>query len=89
MKSIQQWSLLIILLSIMTSKAGAQAIPELKVLAIEELADYLKPEKRNQLKTAGEITNARLAKYFRQSFSKRFFYDHKTLANRLANYNKL
>jgi len=89
MKSIQKWSLLIILLALTTSKSWAQVIPDQKVLAIEKIADYLKAEQHAQLKAGGEITTARLAQYFREKFSERFFYDYQSLDNRLATYNKI
>lgn len=89
MKNIQGLNLFIILLTIVVSESYAQIIPDHKVVAIEELPNYLKGEKRKELARNGAITPILLAKYFRQQFSERFFYDYNDCYERLDNYNKL
>ena len=71
------------------SKLLAQEIPDQKVVGITELVDYLKIEKKNELATNGKITNDRLAKYFKEKFSERFFYDYKSFDSRLKKYNEI
>lgn len=68
---------------------SAQQIPDDHVLGIDELAQVLTPKVRAQLAGDGPITHSKLAEYFREKFSERFFYDHKSFPNRLAHYNEL
>jgi len=67
----------------------AQKIPDNKILNSKELIQLLKEDKRNQLKVNGEITEDRLAEYFKEKFSERFFYNYKNFYPRLENYNEL
>lgn len=67
----------------------AQGISSDKVLKINQLAIVLKVEVKAHLEMNGKISEAKLAEYFRQKFSERFFYDYKTFSDRLAHYNKL
>ena len=66
----------------------AQNIPSDKVIAIETLADYLEDEVKDEVAKKGDISPAILARYFRETFSERFFYDYRTVDDRLAVYNK-
>lgn len=67
----------------------AQGIPAEKVLEIDQLSSVLKPAVLARLEVDGPVSAAMLAEYFRQKFSERFFYDHKTFPERLAHYNGL
>lgn len=89
MKCYQRLGLLLLFLTLVHSEVKAQVLPDQRVLDIEELADYLKPETRGQLQANGEITTESLAAYFRERFSERFFYDYKGFDGRLETYNSL
>lgn len=65
---------------------GAQSVPSERVLPIDDLTNYLKDEVRKEL---NEANQSEIAKYFREKFSERFFYDFKTLSDRLLHYNSL
>ena len=65
-----------------------QQIPHDHVLNIDELTQFLKTEVKTQLAEDGQVTHTKLAKYFREKFSERFFYDHKSFYDRLSHYNK-
>ncbi|MBD0778911.1 heparinase II/III family protein [Maribacter sp. ANRC-HE7] len=89
MKCYQRLGLLLLFLTLVHSEVKAQVLPDQRVLDIETLADYLKPETRGQLQANGEITTESLAAYFRERFSERFFYDYKGFDGRLETYNTL
>ena len=89
LKNIQGIVLFLICCSGMGAQTFAQAIPDQKVLDIQELPNYLNAEKRKALEVHGEISPERLAAYFRAEFSERFFYDHKDFYARLENYHKI
>ncbi|MDW5289901.1 heparinase II/III family protein [Formosa sp. PL04] len=82
-----KFSFSILFLTVFSTTLWAQEIPSQKVLTVTELPNYLKPEVREQLEVDGKITEARLAAYFREQFSKRFYYDYKTFPERLKIYN--
>lgn len=65
---------------------NAQSIPSTEVLPIEDLTKYLNKEVQEELK---EADRSELAKYFREQFSERFFYDYKTFDDRLPHYNSV
>ncbi len=67
----------------------AQTIPSHRVVDNSELTGFLKSEVLEQIYTEGEISEAKLADYFRKKFSERFFYDYKTFYDRLPHYNKI
>lgn len=67
-------------------ESTAQTIPENSVIPIENLTDYLSKSVRKELKEPGSKS---LAKYFREKFSERFFYDYQTFYDRLPHYNSL
>ncbi|WP_370088007.1 heparinase II/III family protein [Ekhidna sp.] len=80
-------STLIILIAILLRSHGvAQSIPSERVLPIGDLTNYLKEEVRKELNGADQ---SELAKYFRDKFSERFFYDYNTFYDRLPHYNLL
>ncbi|WP_430424013.1 heparinase II/III family protein [Maribacter litoralis] len=66
----------------------AQHIPSNTVLEFNELVSVLKPETKAKLKEGNNITEKHLVAYFRESFTKRFFYDYRTVAQRLKFYNE-
>lgn len=63
-----------------------QSIPSDRVLATEDLTQYLKKDVRKKL---GKIDNPELAQFFRDQFSQQFFYDYRTFYDRLPHYNKV
>ncbi|MFB9057945.1 heparinase II/III family protein [Mariniflexile ostreae] len=67
----------------------AQDIPSTKVIAISELSNYLKPEIKKSLNANAEISEVKLAHYFREKFSERYFYDWSTFSTRFSNYKTL
>lgn len=70
------------------SIAFSQAVPSQSVLDIKELPDYLKDDIKKELLLNDAITEKTLAKYFREKFSERFFYNHETFGERLSLYNE-
>lgn len=66
----------------------AQHIPSNTVLEFNELVSVLKPDTKAKLKEGNNITEKLLAAYFRERFSKRFFYDYRTVGQRLKFYNE-
>ncbi|MEL6672037.1 MAG: heparinase II/III family protein [Bacteroidota bacterium] len=68
------------------TSAWGQVIPEDRVLAVEELAAALKPDIRVELSKDGQLTEAKLAAYFRAFFAEHFFYDYRSVPARLAHY---
>ena len=81
--------LIAILITCTATGLVAQGIPADKVLEIDQLSSVLKPEVLARLEADGPVSPAKLAEYFRKTFSERFFYDHKTFAERLVHYNGL
>ncbi len=77
------------LVSVVSLGLFAQQIPANKVLTNDELGAFLKNEVIEQIEVNGELTDAQLAKYFRERFSERFFYDYNTLDQRLPHYKGL
>lgn len=67
----------------------AQEVPEEKVVPVSDLARYLKPSVQKELRVEGEINEALLAKYFREKFAERFFYDWNSFNNRFEKYQQL
>ncbi|HAF78586.1 MAG TPA: heparinase [Maribacter sp.] len=66
----------------------AQHISSDSVLGVNELATVLKPETKAEFSDENNITDKQLAAYFRRKFTERFFYDYRTVDNRLALYNE-
>jgi len=67
---------------------SAQDIPIHKVIPIDDLSEFLKDDVKKEIASGDEISEAALAKYFREKFSERFFYDWQTVDDRFALYNK-
>ncbi len=88
MKCILKRILFLAVLNCFFLDVGAQVIPAQTIIKPHELTEYLKEAERAQI---GDInqSNQQLAQYFRTKFSERFFYDYRTLDNRLSTYNQL
>lgn len=75
-----------LLASLISVENKAQTIPANSIIPIENLTDYLDKSVLNDL---GETESSLLAKYLRERFSERFFYDYQTFDDRLSHYNKV
>lgn len=64
----------------------AQNIPSEKIIGVNDLQYYLKQEVIQELGGTKAITQAKLAQYFRDKFSERFFYDWKNNDARFKQY---
>ena len=67
----------------------AQTVASNQVIPVNELAAYLKPEVKAALNKGGAITVADLAKYFREKYSERYFFDFNDFETRFKTYNTL
>ena len=67
----------------------SQEIPSNKIIDINKLAYYLKPDVQKDLGGENRIPQAKLAQYFREKFSERYFYDWKSFAKRFESYNTI
>ena len=76
-----------IFLTFVSNALIGQEITSDRVVSNEELSGLLKEEVRKQISSNGQITQSKLAAYFRDKFSERFFYDYKTFYDRLSHYN--
>ncbi|WP_298778469.1 heparinase II/III family protein [uncultured Polaribacter sp.] len=79
----------IIFLLLFTLTVYGQKIPSKKVLNVTELPNFLKNDVKNQLLDKGELSVEKLASYFREKFSERYYYDYKTVEKRFALYSVL
>ena len=84
MKAIYTTLLLLVSISIF-----GQEIPSKKVIEVSELINFLNDDVKNQLLENGKISTEKLASYFRNKFSERYFYDYKTVDNRFQEYSNL
>lgn len=84
MKAIYTSLLLLVSISIF-----GQKIPSKKVIEVSELINFLNDDVKNQLIENEEISTEKLASYFRDKFSERYFYDYKTVDNRFQEYDLL
>lgn len=64
-------------------------IPSERVLQTTQLYNYLQDDVKNKLGAKKNVSEATLAKYFREKFSERFFYDWQTFSERFKEYNDL
>ena len=62
--------------------AYAQKIPSNRVLTNNELGSFLKDEVKSALQNNANISEEKLALYFRQKFTERYFYNWETAAER-------
>ncbi|SDX93551.1 Heparinase II/III-like protein [Lutibacter oricola] len=67
----------------------SQQIPSKKVIDISQLSTYLKKEVQQELSKSEDISNAKLADYFRTKFSERYFFDWHNFEQRFTEYQKL
>ncbi|MEO0901093.1 MAG: heparinase II/III family protein, partial [Bacteroidota bacterium] len=67
----------------------AQGIPSERVMKTEELSGFLKDEVKNEIAKNQPLTEKQLAKYFREKFTERFFYNHKTFNQRFLEYSEI
>ncbi len=67
----------------------AQEIPSNKIIDLDKLAHYLKPEVQDDLGGSNRISEAVLAQYFREKFSERYFYDWKSFDSRFESYHTI
>ena len=81
--------LYVILLMIGALNSKAQELPALHVVAADSLWHYLKPEVKYQFTGDEENAIVNLARYFREKFVERFFYDHRTVEKRFEHYNEI
>lgn len=79
-----KFNALLILYFLISAGLHAQSIPSSKVLPTADLKKHLNKQVQKELKGAD---HAELAKYFREKFSERFFYDYQTFYDRLPHYN--
>ncbi|WP_237589820.1 heparinase II/III family protein [Polaribacter sargassicola] len=66
-----------------------QKIPSKKIIKVSKLDKFLKDDVKKQLSENGKITLEKLASYFRDQFSERYYYNYKTVDNRFAEYSTL
>lgn len=69
--------------------SDAQTIPSDKILKTEELSPYLNTSIQKELKNNGAISEESLAKYFREKFKERYFYNWETNEKRFKEYTIL
>ncbi|NRT14609.1 hypothetical protein HNP99_000949 [Flavobacterium sp. 28A] len=62
---------------VLSMSSYAQDIAAGKIITNNKLVDYLKPEVQQVLGVVNAITDAKLAQYFRDKFSERYFYNWK------------
>lgn len=67
----------------------AQNIPSRSVVSIDNLSNYLKVEVKKDIVKKGEITTSELARYFRDKFSERYFYNWRNFDKRFLTYKAI
>ena len=67
----------------------AQNIASNQIIPVNQLAAYLKPEVKAALSNEGVIPEADLAKYFREKYAERYFFDFNEFETRFKTYNTL
>lgn len=81
--------ILIFGLTISSMSLPAQDIPVRTVMPIEQLSQFLTGDVKQVLTKEGEITEAVLAKYFREKISERYFYDWNNFDQRFQSYQDI
>ncbi|MBU0942678.1 MAG: heparinase II/III family protein [Bacteroidetes bacterium] len=81
--------ILITLYCLFSVSISSQNIPTDKIIANNELVNFLTPEAIKELEGNRTISTSQLANYFREKFSERYFYDYKTSDNRFKTYGQL
>lgn len=69
--------------------SNSQEIPSNHIIDTNNLTDYLKPDVQKSLGGINNISEATLAKYFREKFSERYFYDWQNFETRFKTYNSI
>ena len=82
-------TLKILFLVLLSVTIYGQKIPSKKVLKVSEISNFLTDDVKNQLSEKGKISTQKLAQYFREKFSERYFYDYKTVDTRFDEYANL
>lgn len=67
----------------------SQSLPSNTIIETENLIYYLKPEIKKYIEGFNENSKAKLAAYFRDKFSERYFYDWKNFEKRFENYKSI
>ena len=80
---------LVVLFVFFSTYLSAQQIPANRVVKVNELGNFLKEDVVNQILQNGGLDESKLASYFREKFSERFFYDYRTFEDRLLQYNQV
>ena len=80
---------LVVLFVFFSTYLSAQQIPANRVVEVNELGNFLKEDVANQILQNGGLDESKLASYFREKFSERFFYDYRTFEDRLLQYNQV
>ena len=65
----------------------SQEIPANRVIDPADLSNYLKDDVKKSISVNGQITKSDLAKYLREKYSERYFYDWKNFNKRFDEYN--
>lgn len=87
MKSLQ--SIVFVLVFVLTNNVISQSIPSKKVVAIENLSEYLNSNVKLEIAKKGKISIKELALYFREKFSERYFYDWVNFDKRFEAYKAI
>lgn len=74
---------------VLNQAIAQKEIPFNRVLAPDELNEYLNDDIKRELSSKHKISEAVLAEYFRNKFSERFFYDWSSFPARFETYNQL
>ena len=84
-----RYTSIIFLIFLSFTSLSSQGIPNDRVLSIDELGSRLKPEVKALVSEEGGVSSSRMAHYFKQAFSDRYFYDHNSFDARFEHYTTL
>lgn len=82
-------SFLCIIFFVIFQGVHSQNIPSNQIIETSKLANYLKPEVQESLGGMNAISQVKLAQYFREKFSERYFYDWKHFDARFESYKAI
>jgi hypothetical protein len=77
----------LLILNLLVFKGFSQEIPSGEIIPVINLSDFLIDPVKEKLSKDGDISPEALAKYFREKFSERYYYDWKTFDSRFSSYN--
>ncbi|TCL62835.1 heparinase II/III-like protein [Mariniflexile fucanivorans] len=80
---------MIIISFVSIQKAYSQTISSTKIIEINKLSNYLNIEVQESLGSVSVISTETLAKYFREKFSERYFYNWKDFDGRFETYKSI